>query len=250
MKLNKSDWKKIEEIAVRAGEITLKYWQNDIEVFEKEDGSPVSNADYYSEKEIITGLSEICNYPILSEEGNETIDLSEGYCFVVDPLDGTKSFIKGREDFAINIALLKDSLPVAGIIYAPALRKMYSCFNGEVFFNGKKMSLTKRELPLKGARSFNHPHQSEIDFFETNKVENALNIGSSLKFAYLISGEIDLYIRYAPCSEWDTASGHALLQAYGGDIIDLSTKTSLQYGKKITSTAPFLAYVDGTDFTL
>ena len=71
---------------------------------------------------------------------------------------------------------------------------MYSCFNGEVFFNGKKMSLTKRELPLKGARSFNHPHQSEIDFFETNKVENALNIGSSLKFAYLISGEIDLYI--------------------------------------------------------
>ena len=88
--------KKIEEIAVRAGEITLKYWQNDIEVFEKEDGSPVSNADYYSEKEIITGLSEICNYPILSEEGNETIDLSEGYCFVVDPLDGTKSFIKEK----------------------------------------------------------------------------------------------------------------------------------------------------------
>ena len=100
----------------------------------------------------------------------------------------------------------------------------------KVYHNSKPIEFKKRVAPYKGARSFSHPKAEELEFSKFNNVDSFISQGAALKFASMICGEVDLYV-FAPCSEWDTAAGHALLKAYGGDIIDLRTKTTLRYGK-------------------
>ncbi len=243
--MDKSLWKQIERIAIEAGKKTLPFRRSDMSSIEKYDGSPVTDADLASNKHILTELAKLCSIPILSEEDISDIDLLSGYCFVVDPLDGTKSFISGRDDFCVNIGLLKDGEPVAGLIYAPVLEDLYSCFDGQVYINSKPVEFKKRVAPYKGARSFNHPKAEELAFAKFNDVDSFISQGAALKFASMICGEVDLYVRFAPCSEWDTAAGHALLKAYGGDIMDLTTRATLKYGKPSYLNGPFVAYIDG-----
>ena len=243
--MDKSLWSRIEQVAIEAGKKTLKYRYNDLSSELKYDGSPVTNADMASHKYILTELAKLCNVPVLSEEDVAEIDVLEGYCIVVDPLDGTKSFISGRDDFCVNIGLLKDGEPVAGLIYAPILDDLYSCFDGQVYYNSKPIEFKKRVAPYKGARSFSHPKAEELEFSKFNNVDSFISQGAALKFASMICGKVDLYVRFAPCSEWDTAAGHALLKAYGGDIMDLRTKSTLRYGKPSYLNGPFVAYIDG-----
>jgi 3'(2'), 5'-bisphosphate nucleotidase len=243
--MDKSLWGEIEKIAIEAGKKTLKYRSNDIVSRQKYDGSPVTDADFASNKHILTRLSKLCQIHILTEEAVTDIDLLNGYCFVVDPLDGTKSFISGRDDFCVNIGLLKDGEPFAGVIFAPLLEDLYSCFDGQAYLNSKPLQFKKRAAPYKGARSFSHPKDEELEFAKFNNVDSFLAQGAALKFASMICSRVDLYVRFAPCSEWDTAAGHALLKAYGGDIMDLKTKETLRYGKPSYLNGPFVAYIDG-----
>ena len=245
MKVDLKFWRDVEKIAVEAGQIILKVRSKGVSVSEKPDQSPVTEADYASNKYILTKLSELCTIPVLSEERLIELDLGSGYCFVVDPLDGTKSFISGRDDFCVNIGLLKAGEPYAGVIYIPVTGDLFSCFDNEVYLNSEPIEFEARLAPFKGAKSYNHSSGGEQYFLNFNNVDSFISRGAALKFTAMLTGEVDIYVRFAPCSEWDTAAGHALLKSYGGDIIDLNTMQTLKYGKTSYLNGPFVAFIDG-----
>ncbi len=221
----------IVDIALRAGEEVMKiYRAGDVASRQKADdrGSPVTQADIASHKLIVTALKKF-GYPIVSEEGDapETKEKLETF-WLVDPLDGTKEFIKKHGEFTVNIALVRSGEPVLGVVYAPAINALYWGAKGQGAFkssgaggpDGKQKINVKKgasEVPVVVA-SKSHFDDKTKKFLEDVGEHKLKHIGSSLKICLVAEGAADLYPRLAPTYAWDIAAGDAVLRAAGGAI--------------------------------
>lgn len=251
--------------SIRAGKAILEvYNSKDFQITEKQDKSPLTKADIESNKIIVKTLN---NYgiPIISEE-NKQIEYQERKnwkkFWLVDPLDGTKEFIKRRGNFTVNIALIENKSPVKGIIYIPVKKTLYFATKQEGAFkientqteytsvgnllnDATKLENYTKETRLRIIASQSHFDEETKNYINKlkskfDKVE-LLNIGSSLKFTLLAENKADIYPRFGPTMEWDIAAGHAILQASGGRLINLSTKKDFTYNKENLLNGKFLA---------
>ena len=215
----------VKEIAERAGDAALKlYRSQDAWVEQKADGSPLTEADMASERVIRTGLRELDpSIPYLSEE-SEPSSYSERRAWdrfwLVDPLDGTKEFIKRTDEFTVNIALIEHGQPVLGVVVAPALDvTYYAARNQGAWKQGRGDApvailsrLADPDGPIRVVESASHPSPELETFLDDFQVTERLKIGSSLKFCLLAEGAADLYPRLGPTMEWDVAAGDCIFR--------------------------------------
>ena len=221
----------VRAIALQAGEIILKHYAGSFDVRQKRDKSPVTDADEAAERAILDRLADLTPHlPVVAEEevaAGRVPDISGGRFWLVDALDGTKEFVNRRDEFTVNIALIDNGRPVLGVVLAPALDNCLYAGAGPgtavmVEGSGADRPIAVRALPAEGAtivssRSHGDPERLRALIDET-AVTNSKTVGSSLKFCLVAAGEADIYPRYGPTSEWDTAAGHAVLVAAGGSV--------------------------------
>ena len=230
----------LRRIAQQAGDLIMTYYEDGVTARTKADQTPVTDADEAAERLIIAALPALIpDIPIIAEEqaAAEGVPTTAGPRFwLVDPLDGTKEFIKHNGEFTVNIALVEDGRPVLGIVYAPALGSTYFA-NGDgaymVSNGGEARPIHARRAPSDGivvAISRSHRSQATDDFLAGYKVKGERPAGSSLKFCLIASGEADVYPRLGRTMEWDTAAGHAVVSAAGGSVSTLDGD-ELGYGK-------------------
>ncbi len=229
-------------LARQAGAVILPLYQNPGQVTYKADESPVTVADQRAEAVILPGLETLTpGVPIVAEEAvaaGSTPDISGGTFWLVDPLDGTKEFIAQRSDFTVNIALIVDGQPVIGLVYAPPLGEIYVALSPSeavlITGGGDETPLKTRALPADGVNvvaSRSHTDDSRMQaYLEHFQVAGYSPRGSSLKFCEIARGAADLYPRFGPTSEWDTAAGQAVLVAAGGKVVTLDGQP-LSYGR-------------------
>ncbi|MFT5749079.1 MAG: 3'(2'), 5'-bisphosphate nucleotidase [Ancylomarina sp.] len=242
------------EACIKAGkEILDVYQSDDFHVQLKSDDSPLTIADQRAHNAIVSILEQF-DIPIMSEEG---IHLpyedrkSWKECWIVDPLDGTKEFIKRNDEFTVNVALVIDGKAVAGVIYIPVYRQLYfadehlGAFRcDEITDNAELEELmsASKQLPIEqdrkgirvvGSRShMNDETRLFIDSLKDNGDEvEIVSKGSSLKLCLIAEGSADVYPRYAPTMEWDIAAGHAIVTASGGKVLHLNSDEELSYNK-------------------
>ncbi len=249
----------VRRLAIEAGDITLNYFDEGGGVFsqEKADGSPVTDADRLAEAHIIKELrAYFPDMPIIGEEAaasGETYRLEgQEHFWLIDPLDGTREFVAGSPDYTVNIALVKNQVPVLGVIYAPAHGEMYSAYGEGTAMRwledtGNEKSIRVRKAPRNGLivmTSKNRAGEEINQYLEEQKVEKIIRKGSSLKICAVAAGKADLYPGFGETCEWDTAAGHAILKAAGGSIVDFETGAELTYGDKASgfSNPKFLAH--------
>ena len=234
-------------IAIAAGEEILKIYEQDFEVFEKADESPLTMADKNANDIIINALQELYpNIPYISEEVKQ-IEYSERkkweYCWIIDPLDGTKEFIKKNGEFTVNIALVQNGEPILGVVYVPVTDDIYIGGKGNGSFkidiDGEVTKLFKKENKTKKIKAIaSRSHLSkEVEYFvedlkEEGKEVEFVSAGSSLKFCLVAEGKADIYPRLAPTMEWDTAAAHIVCLEAGYDVIDFKTNKTLVYNKE------------------
>lgn len=236
----------VRRIAVEAGELTLDYFEPGarLDLVQKPDGSPVTAADRLAEALIEKALSDITpGVPFVGEEAvseGRIPDLGGAPCFwLVDPLDGTSDFIAGSPDYTVNIALIRDGIPTLGVIYAPAHGTLYAAYGPDSAIRWREETDTERPIRVRPApasgltvlSSRAHANGPRLDDFLRNiKVAKILRSSSSLKICTIAAGKADLYPRFGPTCEWDTAAGEAILRAAGGKIFGLDG-AMLVYGK-------------------
>jgi 3'(2'), 5'-bisphosphate nucleotidase len=231
----------IEDLARRAGDAILEIYASDFAVRRKEDDSPVTAADERAEAIIVAGLRTLTpGLSIVAEEeaaAGRLPSIGRQPFWLVDPLDGTKEFIKRSGEFTVNIALIEDGRPTAGVVLAPALGVMWSATGGQaekVGPDGTRTPLRGRALPARGARvvtSRSHNRPDALAAWMAPFPEAELSFaGSSLKFCVLAEGSADVYPRFGPTHEWDTAAGTAVLLAAGG-VVETFDGEPLGYGK-------------------
>ena len=247
----------IIDISKEAGEAILKVYNTDDFGTEiKNDNSPLTKADKASNAIIEKRLKEhFPDIPILSEEGKE-IPYDErkdwDMFWLVDPLDGTKEFIKRNGEFTVNIALIKNCKPIAGVIYVPVTNEVYfgDVENGsfKIDSNGNKFKinvggkLPDEEVIVVQSRS--HAGEEENNFYSNYKVKERISRGSSLKICMVAEGKADLYFRGGPTWEWDTAAGHAILLGSGGRFTN-KDGSELAYNKEVIKNFGFIAFGRG-----
>ena len=234
-------------ISIRAGNEILKYYTDDIEVTHKDDLSPLTKADLASNNIIIDSLNSLdTNIPILSEESLVNWETRKNWnkYWLVDPLDGTKEFIKKNGEFTVNIALVEKNNPILGVIFAPAKSVIYFAQKGYGSFTinaslelnsldgATQITVLKQSDPVRIIGSRSHSNNSFTSWVN-EKFPNAqiIQAGSSLKFCLIADGNADIYPRFGPTSEWDIAAGHIILNEAGGKILTLSNK-EIKYNKK------------------
>lgn len=244
------------EASIYAGGKIMEVYEKDFQVFEKSDHSPLTKADQLS-NEIICYYLEKTPFPIISEENKEVFyDERKTWttCWMVDPLDGTKEFIKRNGEFTVNIALLQNNQPILGVIYVPVTKELYfadvkesiskkvlvSEGKFENFDLDKSIDLTEvtnqsETVRVVGSRS--HMSNETLEFIKdieekTDKEVSIVSKGSSLKFCIVAEGGADMYPRFAPTMEWDTAAGHAICNAAGFKVISYVTNKPLTYNKE------------------
>ena len=226
------DIQDIIKIAKDAGEAIMKIYNQNFDIEYKKDSSPLTIADQKANQIIVTALNQLPvnsflqqNIPILSEEGR-SIPYEERknweYFWLIDPLDGTKEFVKKNGEFTINIALIYKEVPVLGVVYSPALNVCYWAKKGEgAFKDGKKLPIkAKKQRDIyKIVASRSHMSNETKDFIEaidTDKEKVIISIGSSLKICLVAEGEANIYPRLGPTMEWDTAAAHAIVNESDG----------------------------------
>ena len=242
------DIHKINSIAQKAGDEIMKIYQQDFDVDYKKDNSPLTIADIRSNEVIIKNLENLYpDIPILSEENKEIPYKTRKnweYFWLIDPLDGTKEFVKKNGEFTVNIALIHENVPILGVIYAPVLNLLYYAQKDRGAFKQEKNKKPQR-LPiynctnndtLKVILSKSHYNQATKEFVDNlknqfDKIE-FINIGSSLKFCLIAEGKADIYPRLAPTMEWDTAAGQAVVEEAGGEVVRYKMNTYLKYHKE------------------
>jgi 3'(2'), 5'-bisphosphate nucleotidase len=230
MMLEKIDIHMIVDIAKDAGRAIMEIYKSDFEVEYKSDSSPLTMADKEAhtiiEKALLTLAPEI---PLLSEEGEHAdfeLRKSWEYFWCIDPIDGTKEFVKRNGEFTVNIALIHHNTPVLGVVYAPVLDEVYYAKKGEgAFKNGIKLPRIINRAPedkLTIVASKSHLSQENQDFIDniakTTKEIDQISKGSSLKLVMVAEGIADIYPRLAPTSEWDTAAAHAVVLESGKGV--------------------------------
>jgi 3'(2'), 5'-bisphosphate nucleotidase len=244
-------------IASDAGVAVMEVYNSDFETRTKADYSPVSDADEKAEEIILARLEkELQDVPVLAEERAARDGVGEKVWeafLLVDPVDGTKEFVQRKGDFTVNIALIVKGEPVAGCVFAPARREMY--FGGaetrllESFPPGAPVTegrlLRTRAYPaqLTAITSSSHLDERTREFLRRHKITDQTAIGSSLKFCWVAAGKADVYPRWGPTMEWDTAAGHAVLDAAGGSVLTPEGEP-FRYGKggQGFANGPFIAW--------
>ncbi len=234
--------KLLPEVAVaarKAGAATLVHYEGEFAVNRKADGSPVTAADHASEAVMLEALHRLTpDIPVVSEEEVEAgrfPDVSSGRFWLVDPLDGTKEFVKRNGEFAVVAGLIVDFKPVAGVIYAPVLDTLYAGGEGRAWRekDGKKEDIKARVAASDGlvvAVSRSHISDKFESYLATLPLKGRVACGSAIKFGILAAGEADIYPRFGQTMEWDTAAGHAILEAAGGRM-ETKDGGTLAYGK-------------------
>jgi 3'(2'), 5'-bisphosphate nucleotidase len=227
-------------VAARAaGAEILKLVESGFEVETKGDESPVTVCDRAAEMIILRALAECApGVPVIAEEevAAGRIPAHGEVYFLVDPLDGTKEFVRGGDDYTVNIGLIVDGSPRLGVVYQPACDRLWGGLLGEGAFlevDGERQPIRTRPLGDSRAAvaSKSHLTQSTVDYLaEVMGLCDHVSVGSSLKFCILAEGKADIYPRLSPTSEWDTAAGHAVLLAAGGRV-DGPDGSPLAYGK-------------------
>lgn len=238
----------LTEISVEAGAVIMSIYSQDIEVELKDDESPVTRADVEAEAVILKGLADFDpQTPVIAEEavagGKEPVAYPRFY--LVDPLDGTKEFISRNGEFTVNIALIENGHPIGGVIFAPAIGRLFcgtvqdGAWQAEFRVGDDLAGLawqkfTTPTLPKEGGvavASRSHRDQQTQDWLEAKGVEEIVSAGSSLKFCLVATGEANLYPRFGRTMEWDTGAGHAIVVAAGGQVLT-EDGAPLMYGKE------------------
>ena len=218
----------VKDIAEEAGRAILKiYQQDDVGIQTKLDQSPLTQADLVSHQIINQALTTLTpDIPILSEEG-QTLNGEVETFWCVDPLDGTKEFIKKNDEFTVNIALIEQHQPVLGVVHIPMMNETFMALQGEGAFkihkNQTQMLIKQtREIKLPWVFAVSRSHLNEkTKIFIDKHQATTLPAGSSLKLTLLMEGKADAYPRFGPTSLWDMAAGHAILKETGGEIYTL-----------------------------
>lgn len=236
----------VREACVEAGAEILRIYADTskFEVEHKADNSPLTAADRAANDLLRARLQMLSPAtPILSEE-TEQADWSErrhwDECWVVDPLDGTKEFLKRNDEFTINVALVRRNEPILGVVYAPALQLWYTAARGvgSWFQHGKsapvqlKVAPADPSAPLRVVVSRSHPSEELGAYLGRLGEIETVPMGSSLKLCKVADGSADLYPRLGPTCEWDTAAGHAVVAEAGGQVLDASTGQPLRYNAR------------------
>ncbi len=242
------------EAAIQAGERIMQIYDAPIDVEYKEDDSPLTRADKESNAIINTFLIPT-QIPIISEENKQiSYEFRKKWnkCWIVDPVDGTKEFIKRNGEFTVNIALVEQGEPKLGVIYVPASKELYFAdvdkqnakkvvldehiYQDDILQKASVLKPRAEETNIKVVGSRSHMNEETQNFVENLKNEgNQVEIvskGSSLKFCLIAEGKADIYPRYAPTMEWDTAAGQAICNAVGVKVISKSTNAPLKYNKE------------------
>lgn len=254
-------------LCLEAGREILRIYEEEFSIDKKSDNSPLTLADINSHRIISEGLS-LTGIPLLSEEGKDIpyeIRKRWDFFWLVDPLDGTKEFIKRNGEFTVNIALIKGSRPVLGVIHAPVMRLLYYAIKDKGAYraltdedaNIEKIISGSQKLPLysKEIASYirivaSRSHLSSETEAYINKLKGKfkdlsfLSAGSSLKFCLIADGRADIYPRFAPTMEWDTAAGQAIVEEAGGRVLEAETGQPLVYNKKDLKNPYFIAISD------
>jgi len=259
------DFEKLAEVmrrtAIEAGAAIMEvYGTDDFGVQTKDDDSPVTIADERADALILAALTEA--FPdvlVVTEEQSDSHSKSASSFLIVDPLDGTKEFVKRRGDFTVNIAYVEDGKPIRGVVYAPAKQRLfYTQADGTtVEESGDHLAAgpVGEVAPLKVSSPDNsallvvasksHRDAATDDYIGRYSVEDMKSAGSSLKFCLVAAGEADFYPRLGRTMEWDTAAGHAVLLGAGGDVIRFDDHSPLAYGKADYANPFFIAYAPG-----
>ena len=257
--------------AVLGGNEILEVYETDFRVELKEDKSPVTKADKKANDKIISFLQHF-DIPVLSEEGEQAdynIRKNWRKLWIVDPLDGTKEFVKRNGEFTVNIALIEDNVPILGVIYSPVFKDIYFSAKGigsfkinrhdfipfiddilkssleNIFRVAKKLPVVndKKNYVVVASRS----HMSSETYYHIENIKHhhrnveIVSTGSSIKLCWVAEGIADEYPRFGPTMEWDTAAGHAILKEAGCELIDFKTNKSMLYNREIILNNWFIA---------
>lgn len=256
---------RLTKISIEAGEAILNIYNSDFAIESKDDRSPLTQADKNAHEVIMKGLSAT-DYPILSEEGKEIpFEKRKNWkrFWMVDPLDGTKEFIKRNGEFTVNIALIENGESILGAIYVPVSKTIYlgaralgaykvqnvdqENVTAATLFDRKNAIPSKLDRPYTVVGSRSHMSEETLEYMEALKKEHKeiemLSVGSSLKLCMLAEGKADAYPRFAPTMEWDTAAGQAIVEAAGGTVIDWQSQKTLVYNRENLRNNWFLAKV-------
>jgi 3'(2'), 5'-bisphosphate nucleotidase len=246
----KLDLESLLSIAIEAAEEACKkilsvYNSGKLRVQFKTDDSPLTLADKFAHKAISKVLREYSSIPILSEEGKHSVRYAERERWVdfwmVDPLDGTKEFLKRNGEFTVNIAMVSNNFPVLGVVAVPVTGEIYFAQNGRGAFlrhGGVTTKLQPRnpaDLTQSGLRvvaSRSHMNEQTESFIAHLHNPNLVSVGSSLKFLAIAKGAADIYPRFVPSMEWDTAAAHAIIKEVGLTIKNVFNHEELRYNKK------------------
>ena len=257
---------KISNISVEAGRIILDFYNKNLNITFKADESPLTQADLASNKLITDTIKKITpNIPILSEEEFIEWDVRKEWkkYWLIDPLDGTKEFIKKNGEFTVNIALIENNRPILGVIYAPVSNELYFAKKNFGSFkiltskqlntldNAKKISIKinkTNKVNIIGSRSHSNPILNKWVSKNFNDFQ-ILQKGSSLKFCLIAEGFADIYPRFGPTSEWDIAAGHIILEEAGGKLKSIDNKVILYNEKEDILNPNFFAY-NNIDFII
>ncbi len=245
------------DIAGKAGKIIMNYYDNykDLSITDKSDGSPVTKADLAANNFIVTQLNKIFpNIAIVSEENSKLSNVNaakQDKYFLIDPLDGTSSFIKKSDEFTVNIALIDNGRSVFGVIYLPVKDVLYfTDINNNAYKINDFSKNSNNLIKIKNTNNKDNlvvictqrePEKSEIidDLNKKNiKVKQLMSVSSSYKFCLIAEGIADLYPRRASIKSWDIAAGHAIVNASGGSVLDLN-KNEILYNVIDNFTVPF-----------
>lgn len=251
----------LENAALEAGRVIIKHYTEGCAVHSKKDQSPVTEADHAAEAIILATLASIApDIPVVAEEeaaaGRLPAQLGRRF-FLIDPLDGTREFLLRNGDFTVNIALIEDGAPVLGLVYAPVRNLLYvGSRDGaqEVTTSADHQIISRRSIAARIAPpekvvvcSRSHLTPETEEFLKLNHSGKCVSVGSSLKFCMIARGDADLYPRFGPTMEWDTAAGDAVLRAAGGMTTTFDGKPMI-YGARSDGSARGFANPDFVAF--
>ncbi len=249
-------------LSIEAGARIMQVYDGpDFEVKSKSDSSPVTEADEAADAIISAGLrAEFPDVPLITEEQAASHALRASTFLIVDPLDGTKEFVQRRGDFTVNIAYVENGVPVRGVVFAPAQKRLFytradgaaveetGALSADTVGDLSPISVTKPDnAALMVVASKSHRDAATDAYIGKYAVKDMRSAGSSLKFCLVATGEADLYPRLGRTMEWDTAAGDAVLRGAGGHVVRFDDHSPLAYGKEGWDNPFFIAYAPGVE---
>jgi len=240
--LSRDDILNINNIVYDAGQAVLDIYDTTFEVETKSDNSPLTLADKKSNEIIDLGLKSLFpNIPILSEEGRD-IPYSErkkwDIFWLVDPLDGTKEFVKKNGEFTVNIALISNNYPIFGSVYAPYKKELFWAYDGlgawksENHNKEQRIKVISNDTKKRIVISRSHPNEKVTQFINQYENHQLIRMGSSLKLCCIADGKADIYPRLGPTSEWDIGAAQCIVEEAGGSVLEYKSNRRLSYNKE------------------